>query len=272
MYNSLVAGQGSLTREPLFFYSNNRERRVLETANPFLNTMGENPEKPLNNNPGNGGGQETEEQKAARLAAEVAAGAPAVDYKAEAEALKVKLDEAEAAKARAEATIVENKQRMKDNPSVYKELDEAEFNARVATEATKVVDQRLADSTADMVDEVLESIQNEDERKLTKLHLEHTIQRTGFTRKAIKQDIENARAIANKAHSTVQTEEMRAALAAAQGTGGGGGGTNHDPLNPAPTPEGPKLTPREEELLARHGKTAKDVVRGSATSYPGPKQ
>lgn len=228
--------------------------------------MADNGEKqPLEKQPEDGGTPQTEEQKAAAAGN----GEPApIDYKAEAEALKTQLAEKEVALAKAEGTIVDDKRKKKEGGSVYQEMDEQELDKRIEQRASAIVHQTLAETTSEIVDELLEAIADPSERELTKLHLENSVQRTGYTRKAIRQDIENARAIANKKRVVAENVELKDAIIARNTAGKGTGGNNQDPLPVPGADTASKLNPAEEALLARRGLTAKDVKQGSAVHYP----
>ncbi len=164
-----------------------------------------------------------------------------IDYKAEYEAEKTRREGAE-------QTIIDNKRKAKAAP------DDEELDATIDEKVDRKVNEKLAERVSDEIDSVLSELSdNPDEREFIKFHYQHTIQKTGFSRTAIRSDLQNAQVLANRKKIDSENRELRESLRSKNTTGSGTGmGTNQD--RPAPVVEkAPQRTPQEMAILERRG-------------------
>jgi len=137
--------------------------------------------------------------------------APVIDYKA--------LLEAEQAKTkRAEEKIV--KMKKAKSPEVHhneaepeEEVDEDRVAALVQKQMAQMQDKMRGEIVASEVDDLLTEISsNLDERELIRHIYENRLARSGFTRAAIRSDLEDAKILANKDALVKSNKELSEAL------------------------------------------------------------
>lgn len=143
-----------------------------------------------------------------------------IDYKEE-------LEKAQTSLGKAEKKIVQLKK--KKEPEVSEE--ESEEESATPPDVQQQIDQGIEQARGDMVEDEVESALNditsdEDERELIKFHYENTIQRSGYSRLKIKQDLDNARLIANKKKILSTNAELSKALQSKNSMGSAGIGNN----------------------------------------------
>lgn len=133
---------------------------------------------------------------------------PEIDYKAELEKTKARL-------AKAEFTLYKkNKEEKKAEPVEV---------SPVAQEVAKVLEaQQLRDAEDVFEEELFNMTQNDDERELIRLRYENSIVKTGHTRSAIRQDLEDARFLANRAKFEKVNSEMAKTIVSKRTTGNNG--------------------------------------------------
>lgn len=171
-----------------------------------------------------------------------------IDYKAELEATKKRLSQAE-------HTIVKLKKEPKEDGSESIRLEDIE----------EVVSKRVAESlerakteiASDVIEEELARLTaNEDEKALIRLNYEKTIVKSGLSRAAIIADLQNAKVLANKPRFDKLISEATRSVDTKQKMGSGYA-SGHQPETPA------ELSPAEEKAIqamaARTGKTVDEV-------------
>jgi len=166
----------------------------------------------------------TEEE---RIAAEAAAkevtppqDETAIDYKALYEKEKEELDQA---KYTLTKKNIESKNKQ---PAPPIELPD------VAEIVRQEVQKGLSSLQGDILEDELLTITNDpDERNLIRLKYESAINKTGFTRAAIRNDLLNAKLLANAPKYQTINKEMAEALKSKKGITPGGSGSNQDPAN-----------------------------------------
>lgn len=166
----------------------------------------------------------TEEE---RIAAEAAAkevtppqDETAIDYKALYEKEKEELDQA---KYTLTKKNIESKNKQ---PAPPIELPD------VAEIVRQEVQKGLSSLQGDILEDELLTITNDpDERNLIRLKYESAINKTGFTHAAIRNDLLNAKLLANAPKYQTINKEMAEALKSKKGITPGGSGSNQDPAN-----------------------------------------
>ena len=149
---------------------------------------------------------------------------PEVDYVAELGIAKSKLEKAGNT---IEKIKKENKELKNDDDDEYIDYQE-EINKQVA----KKMDSVRADLSEDTIESTLEDLTvNVDERALIKHHYDNSLQKTGFSRQAIMQDLLNAKLLANRKTLSKENSELKAALSAKESTGNSSRGANLDKAN-----------------------------------------
>lgn len=175
-----------------------------------------------------------------------------IDYKAELKRLTESRDRA------IDIAHFERKKRQdgekKDETKTDDKAEDAESRLMKRLE-----EQRLQDAE-DAVDEELESISDPDERTLTRWYYENRVNRQGYSRRKIREDLEDARAMANKQLiskiKAAARAEGRAEAKREQSASGSSGGSS---TRRSPKTEGPKLSSEEEKLLAMAKKAAAQI-------------
>jgi len=122
------------------------------------------------------------------------------------------------------------------------------------TEFDRFYQERLNDEVDDLLDDMVE---NDDERKLVKLYYQNRIVPTGYSRRAIREDLESARILANKGRLAKKREEQ-AHRGQAQKVAMGAASVARRTVTDAETSR-PKLTKGEYKLLKRFGMKDADI-------------
>jgi hypothetical protein len=148
---------------------------------------------------------------------------PEIDYKAE---LAKAEEKAKRAKEIAQWERSKRKQLQKQESTEVEEQSETDIDSKLA--------ELRREQAQDMIDDELDSITpNEDEKKLIQKIYESRITPTGYTRRAIKEDLALAKIIANrplyekqlvekaKAQAKKELEEERSMVGASSGTSSG---------------------------------------------------
>jgi hypothetical protein len=158
------------------------------------------------------------------------------------------------------------KAKLKESPKVKEEEEEPagqpaeEEVYKKAQEIAKAeVNTVVQQLTQDTFDEELNGLTSDpDERELIKFHYENSLQKSGYSRKAIKSDLETAQVLANKKKLTKQISEMRQTMRTKQTITNSGMGSNQD--KPDVTDQAPKkLSEADRAFMQRHGIKSEDV-------------
>ena len=154
---------------------------------------------------------------------------PEVDYVAELGIAKSKLEKAGNT---IEKIKKENKElKNDDDDDEYIDYEE-EIEKRVASKVKETMTSVRTDLAADTIESALEDLSaNVDERALIKHHYDNSLQRTGFSRQAIMQDLLNAKLLANQKSLSRERAELSAALIAKESFGNSSRGANLDKAN-----------------------------------------
>lgn len=193
-----------------------------------------------------------------------------IDYEVELEKVKKQLSQAEYTiqqekqknkKKAAEETVDETIQESEG------ELTVQEFEKRIEQKFEQKLKTFQTEQTRDLVDAGLEALtDNPKERELIRFHYENSLNPSGYTRTAIKADLENAQLIANRKKLLAENRELKEALRAKASVGNASRGSNQDKIT---VEDEPNLTPQERSLLKRHaeqqGITLKEYLRRNKT-------
>lgn len=154
---------------------------------------------------------------------------PAIDYEKLYEESKKRLEQAEFSLYRKKKAEKLAKQQVQDEG-----LIDRESIHRVVEEdvATLVMAQREKDAE-DVIEEAIMDISSDPaERKLIRFKYDNSINKTGFSRLAIKQDLEDAKFLANKPKYLKERTELAHAAISKLTTTNSGAGTNLDKPTP----------------------------------------
>lgn len=182
--------------------------------------------------------------------------APELDYQKLYEADHKRLEQAEYAlykKKKAEKTarrIEEGETGVIDADAVKQQVEEHFLAMAIARE------EKMSE---DVIEEELNNLSsNPDERKLIRLKYDNQINKTGFSRLAIRQDLDDAKFLANKSrYQKEKTELMQSAISKATITNSGGG-TNLD--RPTQTEDLSKqFTKQDWEFMQRRHFTPEQI-------------
>lgn len=171
---------------------------------------------------------------------------PEIDHAAELEKAKKQLGQAE-------HTIVETK---KENKELKEnQLSKEEIQEQVTTQVNEQVNAIRQDSVKDTTTLILDGLtDNPDERALIEHHYENTIVKTGYSKEAIKHDLENAKWQANRKTITKTVEDLEDKVASDSAITNSGGGSS--PVKTRPESK-VTLSAAEEESLGRMNKNRK---------------
>lgn len=174
-----------------------------------------------------------------------------IDYKAELEAARTQLSQAE-------HTIVETKRKLKEATSTgpddvviepVTEPTSDELAAQIRAENQADLTKFKQELTQDVLEEELSNLsKNPYEQALIQLHYENSIKQSGYSRKAIQADLKAARAIANQKRLEKENSELKQTLIAKNTAGKAAGGSNQDQQV---IEDEPNLTPAERAFLKR---------------------
>jgi hypothetical protein len=145
-----------------------------------------------------------------------------IDYRAELEKTRKRL-------SKAEHKLKEENIKRKSQP----ELDENSVKEMLEQMVDKRLSEAQMDSARDTFSDALELISsNPDERELIKFHYQNSIVNTGFSKTAIKEDLEKARLLANAARFQKEREELMESAKAKQSMGNTSVGSNQSKAMP----------------------------------------
>ena len=150
---------------------------------------------------------------------------PEIDYVAELGIAKSKLE-------KAGNTIEKIKKENKELKNDDDDDEYIDYQEEINKQVAKKMDSVRADLSEDTIESTLEDLTvNVDERALIKHHYDNSLQKTGFSRQAIMQDLLNAKLLANRKTLSKENSELKAALSAKESTGNSSRGANLDKAN-----------------------------------------
>lgn len=169
-----------------------------------------------------------------------------IDYKSELERVQSERENYKQGMLNAKSKLKEKKEKSPDEPA----LDEE----RLVNLVNKAVDQRteqlILDRDDDKVDAEIASLtDNPDERDLIKFHYKNSVNRSGTSLTAIREDLENAQLIANKKLLKKENRELKEALKSRATVGNSGYGSSHRRVEEKVDP---RLSDEDLALLKRH--------------------
>jgi hypothetical protein len=187
---------------------------------------------------------------------------PEVDYAAELEAERAARTKAEQERDNYKIGLINAKKKLKgDKPKSDDEGEEEEEGEEEGLEdaVTKAVDKRLQALTQDTIDETLTELSSDpDEQKLIMFHYENTINKTGYSKRSIRADLENAQLLANRKKILKENREVKRALKTKQTLKkNAADGSNQD--KGGESEETPKLSAQDMAFMKRHNLSPKDV-------------
>ena len=166
---------------------------------------------------------------------------------------KVELEKETKARERAEHKIVQLKTQKKEAEEEVSEEVSEESPSDVQKQIDEGVEKARVDMVEDEVESALQDItSNEDERELIRFHYENTIKKSGYSRLKIKQDLDNARLIANKKSILSANVELSKALQSKNSMGSAGMGNNQAEKD-TPDSDFDKLSESDKTFLLRRG-------------------
>lgn len=171
-----------------------------------------------------------------------------IDYKAELADEKVKLE-------KAEKKIVQLKRGKKSDDT------EEEVDPLTQDDVGKIIDTRLEKDRLDAVEDYVESqieliTQDADEQKLILHHYENSVKKSGYSKRSIRKDLENAYVIANRRKILQQNRELRTTLKQKGSISNTGIGSNQ--VKPNVTESG--LSDKDISFLKSRGENPDDYI------------
>ena len=175
--------------------------------------------------------------------------APTIDFKAMLEEEKAKLQRAE------EKIVKLKKLGKKDVPSTNEDEDEEvpeeKVSRLVADQIEKVKDEVRREIVESEVDDLISELSsNSDERQLIRHIYENRLQKSGYSRSQIREDLENAKVLANKTAILKSNKELSEALKSKVTTTTA---PNFVSGTRATEKSGPTYSAKERALLEKYG-------------------
>lgn len=171
--------------------------------------------------------KKADELAAAALASEQKKKEEGIDYKAEFEKVsKEKADkEKELSQAQYKIQELKKKKIEEDDDDTLEKFDKEELFKLAREEARKEVERAQSGFVQDSLQDALASSSSDPaERELIKFHYENSIKQSGFSRAAIAEDIQKAKALANKAKFEKMESELVKATQSKKTTSNGSAG------------------------------------------------
>lgn len=161
-----------------------------------------------------------------------------IDYKTE-------LEVETARREKAEEAIIKLKKKRKESGEV-EPLSETQVGKIVQDS----IDRSRLDDVEDYVDTQVELItQNVDEQKLIRFHYDNSVKKSGFSKRSIRKDLENAQAIANRKRILKENRELKTSLSQGSASNTGMGSNQSKPRTGKP-----KLSEADKTFLRQRGK------------------
>ncbi len=191
-----------------------------------------------------------------------------IDYKAELEKEQKRLSQAEFTIQRLKAKKPIVAPEVVEEPIV--EPVDTDLEERVAQRAEEIVNTRLQQFSADVFEDELNAITTDvNERELIKLKYQNVINRTGFTRQAIRFDLTQAQLLANAPKYQKQTREMVETLRAKKAITVTGAGSNQDPANGQQPDDLRKHFTERDWAFMKANKWSDEMIKKAMTPRPG---
>lgn len=152
-----------------------------------------------------------------------------IDYKAELEKTKTRLNQAE-------HVIQEQKKKNKPDAKVeepeFKVVDPNAADVFISKKVQEGIDAYKREQADETITSIIDSLSsNQDEKELIRHIYDNRIVKSGYTKKDILADLEEAQAIANKKALVTENKELKEALKSKNSTGNTSRGTNQDKVD-----------------------------------------
>lgn len=179
-----------------------------------------------------------------------------IDYQAEYEKVSKKLGKAEYKLDSQRKKLKEAKKEATESTSV----DVDQIREEILAESKQEIEKFKQDMSKDTYENVLYSMTNDDdERKLINFYYENRINKTGFSRQDITQDLEDARVLANKKRFEKTMGEMKKSMISKNTKT-----SQSSPASDGEDSEGVEITlsAEEKKLAAAYGLTPEELRNG----------
>ncbi|MBD3207730.1 hypothetical protein GF319_15480 [Candidatus Bathyarchaeota archaeon] len=168
---------------------------------------------------------------------------PQIDYAAELEKAQKTIE-----KANKKIVHLEKGKKDEDEDEDYLEDDDK----RIQKIVDKSVDRYILSQREEDIDRIATSMANSDaERELILFHYNNSINKTGFRRIDIGQDMQKAKALANIRTVESENRELKESLSSKNSTSNTGVGSNHSA--PQEPEEEPQLSEEDKKFLRSRG-------------------
>jgi len=180
-----------------------------------------------------------------------------IDYKAELEKERNRLKQAEFTIRKLKAKpIVEPVVEPLEEPTMTIDEDE------LAKKAEEIVNRRLEEFSVDVFeDELNQSSSDANERELIRLKYQTAITKTGFTRQAIRNDLANAKLLANAPRYLKTNKELAETLKSKASQSGNGAVSNQRPSVEQPNNLQKHFTPQDWAFMKSRGWTDEQIKK-----------
>ncbi len=176
---------------------------------------------------------------------------PSIDYKAQLELERARLK-------KAEDKIVKLKREKKEEPVEEVEraqpeqgVDDSDLESMVQEQVAQLRDEMRSEIVSGEVDTALKEVSSDpDEQELIRLIYENKLQKTGYSRVAIMDDLVNAKIIANRETVLRQNQELRESLKSKLTLNSSPNSSN---ANRRSLAREPQINDKERKLLERFG-------------------
>jgi len=180
---------------------------------------------------------------------------PEIDYKAELEKEKAK-------RAKAEYTLYKKNKEAKQAKAEAPEINPEEIRPTIEAEVAAVLEAERQKEAEDLFEEELFNLSSdENERELIRLKYDR-LAKSGFTRTSIRQDLEEARFLANRPKYERVSSELAQTVVSKRTLGGNGLGAGQE--RPQPTPDLSKLFSAGEWDFMKKQKFTQEMIQKAA--------
>ena len=135
-----------------------------------------------------------------------------IDYKAELEKSQKISDNYKQGMLNAKDKLKKKDKKVDDEDDDFfddEENEDDKVNKIVTERVNEIKSELLEDTIEDLLDTMTD---NPDERKLIKYHYDNTLNKTGFSKRRIQEDLGNAKALANQKRVVKENKELKLAI------------------------------------------------------------
>jgi len=153
---------------------------------------------------------------------------PGIDYEAELAKIKEERENYKQGMLNAKAKLKEKEDEPGEEESIPPSINVDEITQQVTEQVRQQIDSHLVADRQDFLQDTLNSLSdNVKERELIQYHYENTINKSGYSKSAIANDMANAKILANKSKLISENEELRQALIAKNSLSNAGVGSTY---------------------------------------------